>query len=80
MADSTRIVTNLVRHWWVLTAGVLIGGMLGALYVVLAPPTYTADAYVIVVAADPGWAATQLVHGSRMKSGPCTSVQLFGGR
>lgn len=54
MADSERIVTNLVRHWWVLTAGVLIGGLLGALYAVLAPPTYTADAYVIVVAADPG--------------------------
>lgn len=54
MTDSGHILTNLVRRWWVLAVGALLGALGGGLYAVLTPPTYTADAYVIVVAADPG--------------------------
>ena len=42
------------RRWWPTAALVLVGGLVGLGYGVLAPPTYTATAYVLVVAETPG--------------------------
>jgi uncharacterized protein involved in exopolysaccharide biosynthesis len=42
------------RRWWLAAALAVLGGLLGLAYAALAPQTYTATAYVLVVAVRPG--------------------------
>lgn len=58
MAERSRILNDLVRFWWLLAATTLVGIGAGVLYAVLAPTTYTAQAYVLVAPESPG-AATE---------------------
>jgi uncharacterized protein involved in exopolysaccharide biosynthesis len=51
MAKTTNMSP---RRWGLAAALVVLGGLLGIAYAALAPRTYTAAAYVLVVAVRPG--------------------------
>ncbi|WP_354642814.1 Wzz/FepE/Etk N-terminal domain-containing protein [Kitasatospora camelliae] len=58
MSDSRRSARALVRRWWPLAVAVPLGAATGAGYAVVAPPSYTANSYVVVVSQNPGDAST----------------------
>jgi capsular polysaccharide biosynthesis protein len=54
MAVAAETLTLLVRRWWLITLLTALGAGGGLAYALLAPPEYTAKAYVVVVAQNPG--------------------------
>jgi capsular polysaccharide biosynthesis protein len=53
MAGAAEILSELVRRWWLVGVLVVAGGLAGIGYAVATPPTYTGNAYVVVVAQNP---------------------------
>lgn len=51
---ASRVSWRVLARIWILALAVVIGGTAGYVYSRVAPPSYTARAYVVVVAADPG--------------------------
>ncbi|MFD0408272.1 Wzz/FepE/Etk N-terminal domain-containing protein [Kitasatospora sp. NPDC127116] len=57
MTTPRRSARRLVRRWWPVVLAVPLGAAAGAGYAVVSPPSYAANAYVLVVAQNPGEAA-----------------------
>ncbi|MFJ6382078.1 Wzz/FepE/Etk N-terminal domain-containing protein [Kitasatospora sp. NPDC092039] len=57
MTTPRRSARRLVRRWWPVVLAVPLGAAAGAGYAVVAHPSYAANAYVLVVAQNPGEAA-----------------------
>ncbi|MGW2869603.1 Wzz/FepE/Etk N-terminal domain-containing protein [Kitasatospora sp. NPDC001225] len=57
MTTPRRSARRLVRRWWPVVLAVPLGAAVGAGYAVAADPSYAANAYVLVVAQNPGEAA-----------------------
>ncbi|MFJ7908075.1 Wzz/FepE/Etk N-terminal domain-containing protein [Kitasatospora sp. NPDC096204] len=57
MTTPRRSARRLVRRWWPVVLAVPLGAAAGAGYAVVAHPSYSANAYVLVVAQNPGEAA-----------------------
>ncbi|WP_416874254.1 Wzz/FepE/Etk N-terminal domain-containing protein [Kitasatospora sp. SC0581] len=57
MTTPRRSARRLVRRWWPVVLAVPLGAAVGAGYAVAASPSYAANAYVLVVAQNPGEAA-----------------------
>ncbi|MFF7991868.1 Wzz/FepE/Etk N-terminal domain-containing protein [Kitasatospora xanthocidica] len=58
MTTPRRSARRLVRRWWPVALAVPLGAAAGAGYAVVSPPSYAANAYVLVVPQNPGEAAT----------------------
>ncbi|MEV7023876.1 Wzz/FepE/Etk N-terminal domain-containing protein [Kitasatospora sp. NPDC093558] len=58
MTTPRRSARSLLRHWWPVALAVPLGAAAGAGYAVVSHPSYSASAYVLVVAQNPGEAAT----------------------
>ncbi|MGA5819387.1 Wzz/FepE/Etk N-terminal domain-containing protein [Kitasatospora sp. NPDC094028] len=58
MTTPRRSARRLVRRWWPVVLAVPLGAAAGAGYAVVSHPSYAASAYVLVVAQNPGEAAT----------------------
>ncbi|MFG2908107.1 Wzz/FepE/Etk N-terminal domain-containing protein [Kitasatospora sp. NPDC048286] len=54
MTTPRRSARRLVRRWWPVVLAVPLGAAAGAGYAVVAHPSYAANAYVLVVAQNPG--------------------------
>jgi capsular polysaccharide biosynthesis protein len=54
MATLAETLNALVRRWWLIGLLTLVGSLAGLGYALLSPATYTARAYVVVVAQTPG--------------------------
>ncbi|MFE7588202.1 Wzz/FepE/Etk N-terminal domain-containing protein [Kitasatospora sp. NPDC057512] len=54
MTTPRRSARRLVRRWWPVVLAVPLGAAVGAGYAVAADPSYAANAYVLVVAQNPG--------------------------
>ncbi|MGW3073172.1 MULTISPECIES: Wzz/FepE/Etk N-terminal domain-containing protein [unclassified Kitasatospora] len=57
MTTPRRSARRLVHRWWPVVLAVPLGAAAGAGYAVVAHPSYAANAYVLVVAQNPGEAA-----------------------
>ncbi|MEV7188640.1 Wzz/FepE/Etk N-terminal domain-containing protein [Kitasatospora sp. NPDC093102] len=57
MTTPRRSARRLVRRWWPVVLAVPLGAAAGAGYAVVSHPSYSANAYVLVVAQSPGEAA-----------------------
>ncbi|MFJ9442641.1 Wzz/FepE/Etk N-terminal domain-containing protein [Kitasatospora sp. NPDC101235] len=57
MTTPRRSARRLVRRWWPVALAVPLGAAAGAGYAVVSHPSYSANAYVLVVAQNPGEAA-----------------------
>jgi capsular polysaccharide biosynthesis protein len=53
MTEFRQVVSEVTRRWWLVLATAVVGALLGLVYALVVPPTYTANAYVIVSALDP---------------------------
>jgi len=53
MTSTTNFLTPFVRRWWLVGLLTVLGGLAGLAYARLTDPTYTATAYVAVVARTP---------------------------
>jgi len=51
--DAVRLTNLVPRRWWPAIATAVLGALAGLLYGLIAPQTYTATAYVLVVATNP---------------------------
>ncbi|MFI6158026.1 Wzz/FepE/Etk N-terminal domain-containing protein [Kitasatospora sp. NPDC051170] len=58
MTTPRRSARRLVRRWWPVALAVPLGAAAGAGYAAVSHPSYAASAYVLVVAQNPGEAAT----------------------
>ncbi|MFJ9696234.1 Wzz/FepE/Etk N-terminal domain-containing protein [Kitasatospora sp. NPDC101183] len=58
MTTPRRSARRLVRRWWPVVLAVPLGAAAGAGYAAVSHPSYAASAYVLVVAQNPGEAAT----------------------
>ncbi|WP_051837225.1 Wzz/FepE/Etk N-terminal domain-containing protein [Streptomyces sp. NRRL WC-3742] len=58
MTTTRRSARRLVRRWWPVALAVPLGAAAGAGYAAVSHPSYAASAYVLVVAQNPGEAAT----------------------
>ncbi|MFD4660936.1 Wzz/FepE/Etk N-terminal domain-containing protein [Kitasatospora sp. NPDC058444] len=54
MTTPRRSARRLVRRWWPVVLAVPLGAAAGAGYAVVSHPSYAANAYVLVVAQNPG--------------------------
>ncbi|WP_369182902.1 Wzz/FepE/Etk N-terminal domain-containing protein [Streptomyces sp. Y1] len=58
MTTPRRSARRLVRRWWPVVLAVPLGAAAGGGYAAVSHPSYAASAYVLVVAQNPGEAAT----------------------
>ncbi|MFJ3790894.1 Wzz/FepE/Etk N-terminal domain-containing protein [Kitasatospora sp. NPDC090091] len=58
MSEPRRSARSLARRWWPVALAVPLGAAAGAGYAAVAPPSYAANSYVIVVPQNPGESAT----------------------
>ncbi|MEV8097408.1 lipopolysaccharide biosynthesis protein [Kitasatospora sp. NPDC085879] len=58
MSEPRRSVRAAVRRWWPVAVAAPLGAAAGAGYAAVAPVSYTANSYVVVVAQNPGEGAT----------------------
>lgn len=72
MSDIAEILNALLRRWWLLVLGVVLGTVAGFGYAAVAAKSYTASSYVVVTAVP------TTAGGTQDASVPVNFAQAFG--